>query len=149
MAVKNPWTWDLGRRKKSIARVRLKPGTGAVVVNGKPVEQFFPTLQSLRASNAPLVATESATTPTTPHGSTVLKLKNGPCTGFWLPSRLSSLSGNPAYQTTSSIAAATSASASLSVRPTRASSVRRLPPCADAYFSRPARSTATIRSSDT
>ena len=62
MAVKNPWPWGLGRRKKSIARVRLKPGTGAVVVNGKPVEQFFPTLQSLRAANAPLVATESATT---------------------------------------------------------------------------------------
>lgn len=62
MAVKNPWTWGLGRRKKSIARVRLKPGTGAVVVNGKPVEQFFPTLQSLRAASAPLVATESATT---------------------------------------------------------------------------------------
>ena len=62
MAVNNPGTWGLGRRKKSVARVRLKPGTGAVVVNGKPVEQFFPTLQSLRAANAPLVATESATT---------------------------------------------------------------------------------------
>lgn len=62
MAVNNPWTWGLGRRKKSVARVRLKAGTGAVVVNGKPVEQFFPTLQALRAANAPLVVTESTAT---------------------------------------------------------------------------------------
>ena len=28
MAVNNPWTWGLGRRKTAIARVRLKPGAG-------------------------------------------------------------------------------------------------------------------------
>jgi small subunit ribosomal protein S9 len=30
-----------GRRKTSVARVRLYPGTGAVVVNGKPLEEVF------------------------------------------------------------------------------------------------------------
>src|SRR5438552_1585715 len=30
-----------GRRKTSVARVRLFAGDGAVVVNGKPVEQYF------------------------------------------------------------------------------------------------------------
>jgi len=30
-----------GRRKESIARVILVPGTGKVVVNGKPLEQYF------------------------------------------------------------------------------------------------------------
>lgn len=31
-----------GRRKNAIARVLLAPGTGAVVVNGKPLEDYFP-----------------------------------------------------------------------------------------------------------
>jgi small subunit ribosomal protein S9 len=30
-----------GRRKTAIARVRLVPGEGAVVVNGKPLEEYF------------------------------------------------------------------------------------------------------------
>ncbi|MGM0435641.1 MAG: 30S ribosomal protein S9 [Bacillota bacterium] len=32
----------LGRRKSSVARVTLKPGTGDVVVNGRPIEQYIP-----------------------------------------------------------------------------------------------------------
>ena len=56
----NPWTWGLGRRKKAVARVRLKAGSGALVVNGRPVEQYFPTIQGQRAAWAPLQATESA-----------------------------------------------------------------------------------------
>jgi len=38
-----------GRRKNAIARVRLSLGTGAVLVNGKPMEEYFPreTLQIL------------------------------------------------------------------------------------------------------
>jgi len=31
-----------GRRKSAVARVRLFAGDGAVIVNGKPVEQYFP-----------------------------------------------------------------------------------------------------------
>jgi small subunit ribosomal protein S9 len=31
----------VGRRKTSIARVRLVPGTGEIVVNGKPIDQYF------------------------------------------------------------------------------------------------------------
>jgi|SRR5579884_485845 small subunit ribosomal protein S9 len=30
-----------GRRKASVARVRLFPGEGAVIVNGKPADQYF------------------------------------------------------------------------------------------------------------
>ena len=40
MAVNNPWTWGLGRRKTAIARVRLKPGAGGFVVNGKPIDDY-------------------------------------------------------------------------------------------------------------
>jgi small subunit ribosomal protein S9 len=30
-----------GRRKTAVARVRLYPGTGAVIINGKPMEEVF------------------------------------------------------------------------------------------------------------
>jgi small subunit ribosomal protein S9 len=30
-----------GRRKSAVARVRLTPGTGAVVINGRPLEEVF------------------------------------------------------------------------------------------------------------
>ena len=59
MAVNNPWTWGLGRRKKAVARVRLQSGAGGFVVNGRPLEDFFPTLQSRVRASAPLVASES------------------------------------------------------------------------------------------
>jgi small subunit ribosomal protein S9 len=32
----------VGRRKEAVARVRLVPGTGRWVVNGKPLEVYFP-----------------------------------------------------------------------------------------------------------
>ena len=31
-----------GKRKTAIARVRMKPGTGQVVVNGRPMTEYFP-----------------------------------------------------------------------------------------------------------
>jgi small subunit ribosomal protein S9 len=34
--------WGTGRRKCATASVRMRPGTGHIVVNGKPLEQFFP-----------------------------------------------------------------------------------------------------------
>jgi small subunit ribosomal protein S9 len=49
----------VGRRKTSVARVMLKPGSGAIVVNDKKFEVFFP-LETLRNEILlPLVATES------------------------------------------------------------------------------------------
>lgn len=30
-----------GRRKSSVARVRIKPGTGKIVINGRPFEEYF------------------------------------------------------------------------------------------------------------
>ena len=33
--------YGTGRRKTSIARVRLYPGGGAIIVNGRPVEEVF------------------------------------------------------------------------------------------------------------
>ena len=39
MAVQN--NYGTGRRKSAVARVFLKPGKGEIVVNGKPVDEFF------------------------------------------------------------------------------------------------------------
>ncbi len=36
-----PYFYGTGRRKKSVARVRLYPGTGTVTVNGKTMEEYF------------------------------------------------------------------------------------------------------------
>lgn len=34
-----------GRRKTAVARVRVRPGTGKIVINGRTLEEFFPTVQ--------------------------------------------------------------------------------------------------------
>jgi small subunit ribosomal protein S9 len=39
MAVQN--NYGTGRRKSAVARVYLKPGKGTIIVNGKPVDEFF------------------------------------------------------------------------------------------------------------
>lgn len=44
----------IGRRKRSTARVRLTPGSGKIVINGRPLETYFPTDQYQRAVTAPL-----------------------------------------------------------------------------------------------
>jgi small subunit ribosomal protein S9 len=59
LAVINPYIWGTGRRKTSTARVRIKPGTGKFVVNGKEVEAFFVTEDTRRAAVQPLVITET------------------------------------------------------------------------------------------
>ena len=36
-----PYFYGTGRRKKSVARVRIYPGTGSITINGKDVEEYF------------------------------------------------------------------------------------------------------------
>ena len=49
-----------GRRKTAVARVRLAPGTGKIVVNGRPVEAYF-LLESQRTMvTQPLTITDVA-----------------------------------------------------------------------------------------
>jgi len=51
--------YGTGRRKTSTARVFLRPGTGAVTINRRPFEEFFPT-EALRTQiKTPLVLTET------------------------------------------------------------------------------------------
>jgi small subunit ribosomal protein S9 len=48
-----------GRRKTSSARVFLRPGTGAITVNHRAFENFFPTDQLRMQVRRPLVLTET------------------------------------------------------------------------------------------
>ena len=48
-----------GRRKSAIARVRLLPGNGAIIINGVPYEELFPRLEHRRTIQQPLLVTES------------------------------------------------------------------------------------------
>ncbi len=46
-----------GRRKTSIARVRIASGSGKIVVNGRPFENYFPTETLRMVVSQPLVVT--------------------------------------------------------------------------------------------
>ena len=48
-----------GRRKTAVAQVKLLPGTGAIIINGVPYEELFPSLEHQRAILQPLLVTES------------------------------------------------------------------------------------------
>jgi small subunit ribosomal protein S9 len=37
-----PLVQSTGRRKEAVARVRLRPGTGKITINGRTFENFFP-----------------------------------------------------------------------------------------------------------
>ncbi|MBN2212451.1 MAG: 30S ribosomal protein S9 [Sedimentisphaerales bacterium] len=50
-----------GRRKTAIARVRLRPGSGKITVNGRELENYFSLPQDQSAVKAPLEATNSLT----------------------------------------------------------------------------------------
>jgi len=48
-----------GRRKEAIAKVSLKPGNGRILVNGRPMEQYFPRLALQVLVREPLVLTQT------------------------------------------------------------------------------------------
>ena len=49
-----------GRRKSAVARVILKPGKGDIIVNGRPVDEFFSRETGRMIVRQPLVLTENA-----------------------------------------------------------------------------------------
>jgi len=49
--------WATGRRKTAIARVRIRPGSGKFLVNGREVDQFFTELRDQNAVRSPLAVT--------------------------------------------------------------------------------------------
>ncbi len=51
------WNYGTGRRKSSVARVFIKKGTGAIIVNGKPIENYFGRQTSIMIVKQPLLLT--------------------------------------------------------------------------------------------
>ena len=54
-----PYFYGTGRRKKSVARVRLYPGSGAITVNGKDIEEYFGLETMKLIINQPFAVTET------------------------------------------------------------------------------------------
>jgi small subunit ribosomal protein S9 len=53
---KNGFHWGTGRRKDAIARVRIRPGTGQFMVNGKSSRDYFTRIVDHTTIEGPLVA---------------------------------------------------------------------------------------------
>lgn len=51
-----------GRRKSSVAQVRMVPGKGSITVNGRDVRDFFPYETNVMDLTQPLVATNNENT---------------------------------------------------------------------------------------
>ncbi|MCX4248586.1 MAG: 30S ribosomal protein S9 [Bacilli bacterium] len=51
-----------GRRKSSVAQVKMVPGTGKIIVNGKDVNEYLPFEVLVMDLKQPLVATNNETT---------------------------------------------------------------------------------------
>ena len=59
MYASNPYFYGTGRRKHSVARVRVYNGTGKVTINGRDMNDYFG-LETLKLLvNSPLVLTEN------------------------------------------------------------------------------------------
>ena len=54
-----PLVQSTGRRKRAVARVRLRPGTGQILVNTRPIEQYFPTATHRMVASEPLRLTNT------------------------------------------------------------------------------------------
>ena len=54
-----PYFYGTGRRKSSVARVRVMPGTGVITINGKDIDEYFG-LETLKLIvNQPFGVTET------------------------------------------------------------------------------------------
>jgi small subunit ribosomal protein S9 len=54
--------YGTGRRKSAVARVFMKPGKGQIVVNDKPIDQYFGRETGRMVARQPLVLTNHLTT---------------------------------------------------------------------------------------
>ena len=72
----NPYFYGTGRRKKSVARVRVYPGTGKIVINDREIDDYFG-LETLKLIvRQPLNLTE-----TTEKFDVICKVQGGGVTG--------------------------------------------------------------------
>ena len=50
--------WGVGRRKTAVARVRLLPGKGKLLINKREVDDYFSQERDRQSARSPLVATD-------------------------------------------------------------------------------------------
>jgi small subunit ribosomal protein S9 len=48
------YIWGLGRRKKAVARVRIRPGTGQILINTRKFDEYFTEDRDRNAVLSPL-----------------------------------------------------------------------------------------------
>ena len=65
-----------GRRKSSVARVRVRPGGGRILINKRPFEDYFPKDQQRQSVLAPLKETEK-----TAEVDVIIRVHGGGITG--------------------------------------------------------------------
>src|SRR6201999_2136132 len=58
-SVSKPLIQTTGRRKESVARVRLRPGTGKITVNGREFDNYFGVLTHRVIAKEPLRLTQT------------------------------------------------------------------------------------------
>jgi small subunit ribosomal protein S9 len=68
--------YGTGRRKKSIARVRLVPGDGTILINQRPLEEYFGKKTLEMIVKQPLVVTETGN-----RFNVIAKVEGGGTTG--------------------------------------------------------------------
>ncbi len=73
---KQTYFYGTGRRKTAVARVRVMAGNGAIIVDGMPFEERFPSLEHQRVIMQPLLVAESAN-----KYNVVAKVEGGGVTG--------------------------------------------------------------------
>ena len=71
-----PYFQGTGRRKTSIARVRLVPGEGTVVVNGKALDDYFGRDGATERATLPFTVTNTAR-----RFNAMIKVEGGGVTG--------------------------------------------------------------------
>jgi len=70
------YCWGTGRRKSSVARVRIRPGKGKLEINKKELKNYFPKLENQKKVLAPLKAVDRTTS-----YDIFINLKGGGTTG--------------------------------------------------------------------
>jgi small subunit ribosomal protein S9 len=61
MALERQQHYGTGRRKTAVARVYIRPGKGAITVNGRPVDEFFSRETGRMVVRQPLELTKTTT----------------------------------------------------------------------------------------
>lgn len=56
----DPYTWGTGRRKASVARVRIRPGEGKFLINKREINHYFTSDKDRNSVRVPLMVTDTA-----------------------------------------------------------------------------------------